>query len=152
MATLTPTLTLTCSDLFSSPTSVSASVSLAVSGAGSGNIQRVACDDNPQAAGAGVLIPLSGVLGIAAAKKTFVYIKHTGLEVDGSTADATDTVLIRNATAGEEGINITLAPNEFAFFPLAAGIHITTAEFGGGLSITKVAANVMVDFAYFAQT
>jgi hypothetical protein len=151
MATLTPTLTLSCLDLFSADVSVSTTDAIAVSGE-SGNVQRVACDDNPQAAGVGVLIPSSGVLGIAAAKKIFVYIKHTGLEADASTADATDTVLIRNATKGEEGINIILAPGEFAYFPLAAGIHISTAEYGGGLSITKTAANVMVDFAYFTQT
>ena len=151
MANITPTLTLTCSDLFSSNLSTSATTTISVAAADSGNLQRVSCDDNPQAAGAGVLIPLSGALKIAAAKKIFVYIKHTGIEDDGSTASASDTVVIRNATKGEEGINIILAPNEFAFFPLGAGLHISDAEYGGGLSITKGGANVMVDYAYFTQ-
>jgi hypothetical protein len=110
---------------------------------------RVSCDDNPQAFGAGILIPLDTAGLISGAKPVYVYISNSGVEVNGTTADSTDTVIVRNAEKDEEGINIILAPGEFAFFPMNVGVNTTAMK--GGLSITKAAADVMVDYCFFTK-
>lgn len=152
MATLTSTLTLACTDLFSTPVNTTSAPALAVSGL-AGNIQRVATNDNPQALGAGVLIAASTAQEIATPKQIFVYVKHTGLESDGDTAaEASDTVRVTNAAGVVTGINILLKPNEFAFFPLQAGTHISTTGLGGGLAVDAIATECMIEFSYFTAT
>tara|TARA_R110001583_G_scaffold109576_1_gene258375 strand:- start:2498 stop:2860 length:363 start_codon:yes stop_codon:yes gene_type:complete len=93
MATLTPTLTLTSSNLTSDSLSVSVTDSLSIAG---DVIQKRIATSTSSAA----FFTASGF------NKCYVFLKNI---------DATDTIEIEKADGGDEFMS--LAPGEFAFFP-----------------------------------
>mgnify|MGYP003137503060 FL=1 len=148
MATLTPTLTLSSSDVFvDQPLSLSVSDSLTVE-APMTDISRMNTDDNI-GNGAGIIV------ADLIQDTYYIYIKHTGiLASDGtSKANATaDYVTLSNAD-GEAGSDIIrLYPGEFAFFPLAPSDGGDGGTEAGGLKITAGSAAVQVNYAYWKRS
>ena len=150
MATLTPTLTLASTDVFSDqPLSLSVTDSLTVQ-APMTDISRMNSDDNI-GNGAGVII------ADLIQDTYYVYIKHTGiLSSDGTTAaNATaDYITLSNAD-GEAGSDIIrLYPGEFAFFPLAPADGTDGGTEAGGLKVTKASAGaaVQINYAYWKRS
>ncbi len=148
MATLTPTLTLASTDIFTDqPLSLSVTDSLTVQ-APMTDISRMNTDDNI-GNGAGVII--ADLL----TDTYYVYIKHTGiLSSDGTTAaNATaDYITLSNAD-GETGSEmIRLYPGEFAFFPLAPADGTDGGTEVGGLKVTAASAAVQINYAYYKRS
>ena len=148
MATLTPTLTLSSSDVFvDQPLSLSVSDSLTVE-APMTDISRMNTDDNI-GNGAGIIV------ADLIQDTYFVYVKHTGiLASDGtSKANATaDYVTLSNAD-GEAGSDIIrLYPGEFAFFPLAPSDGSDGGTEAGGLKVTAGSAAVQINYAYWKRS
>tara|TARA_R110002074_G_scaffold60732_1_gene147290 strand:- start:86 stop:532 length:447 start_codon:yes stop_codon:yes gene_type:complete len=147
MATLTPTLTLSSSDVFvDQPLSLSVSDSLTVE-APMTDISRMNTDDNI-GNGAGIIV------ADLIQDTYYMYVKHTGiLASDGtSKANATaDYVTLSNAD-GEAGSDIIrLYPGEFAFFPLAPSDGSDGGPEAGGLKVTAGSAAVQVNYAYWKR-
>jgi len=148
MATLTPTLTLSSSDVFvDQPLSLSVSDSLTVE-APMTDISRMNTNDNI-GNGAGIIV------ADLIQDTYYIYIKHTGiLASDGtSKANATaDYVTLSNAD-GEAGSDIIrLYPGEFAFFPLAPSDGGDGGTEAGGLKVTAGSAAVQVNYAYWKRS
>jgi len=155
MATLTPTLTLSCTDLTSDATNFTITQGLTVT-ATAASIQKISTGANPLNAGVGVLITEANAEDLT----TFVYLKHTGkLASDGTTnCHASNDFIV---VANHDGVTnfIKLQPGEFCFFPMmpftsgssAAGDPGGLKVEGGGVG-SGGAAHVMVEFAYWTRS
>tara|TARA_Y100000401_G_scaffold72233_1_gene58323 strand:- start:1534 stop:1926 length:393 start_codon:yes stop_codon:yes gene_type:complete len=130
MATLTPTLTLTSSDVSSDTLSLSVTDSLTVEAP----IINVSTITATTTGNASIILP-----SVNAAR--YVYLKHTGLNSAGSSSGA-DKVEVETA----DGTAIMeLKSGEFAFFPYFAQ--------GAGLLQLEASANtVQVEYAYFTRS
>jgi hypothetical protein len=130
MATLTPTLTLTSSDVSSDTLSLSVTDSLTVEAP----IINVSTITATTTGNASIILP-----SVNAAR--YVYLKHTGLNSAGSSS-GTDKVEVETA----DGTAIMeLKSGEFAFFPYFAQ--------GAGLLQLEASANtVQVEYAYFTRS
>tara|TARA_R110002012_G_scaffold226545_3_gene398692 strand:- start:435 stop:878 length:444 start_codon:yes stop_codon:yes gene_type:complete len=147
MATLTPTLTLASTDIFSDqPLSLSVTDSLTVQ-APMSDISRMNSDDDI-GNGAGI------ILAEATSTDTyFVYVKHTGiLASDGTTAaNATaDYILLSNADGDTDFIR--LHPGEFCFFPLNPFDGSDGGIEPGGLKVEAASAAVQINYAYYKRS
>ncbi len=149
MATLTPTLTLSSTDVFTDqPLNLSVTDSLTVE-APMTDISRMNTDDNI-GYDAGVIIDEIDT------NNYYVYVKHTGiLASDGtSTANATaDYITLGNGDADAASNIIILYPGEFCFFPLQ-GNNDTTDDGAevGGLKVTAASAAVQINYAYWKRS
>ena len=130
MATLTPTLTLTSSDVSSDTLSLSVTDSLTVESP----IINVSTITATTTGNASIILP-----SVNAAR--YVYLKHTGVNSAGSSSGA-DKVEVETA----DGTAIMeLKSGEFAFFPYFAQ--------GAGLLQLEASANtVQVEYAYFTRS
>jgi len=148
MATLTPTLTLSSTDIFADqPLALTVTDSLTVS-APMTDISRMNTDDNI-GHGAGVII--EDLL----TDTYYVYVKHTGiLSSDGTTtANATADYITFSNADGEAGSEmIRLYPGEFAFFPLAPSDGTDGGTEVGGLKVTAASAAVQINYAYYKRS
>ena len=128
MATLTPTLTLTSTDVTTDSLSASVTDSLTVvAPIKSLTLKAVAAGGG----GNTVLVPSSA--GIK-----YTYVKHTGKQSDNSTSTTNNLIINFGGTAG-----LSLGPEEFAFFPAQASVEIT--------GISSSSNTVLVEFAYFTE-
>ena len=149
MATLTPTLTLSSTDVFvDQPLSLSVTDSLTVE-APMTDISRMNTDDNI-GYGAGVIIDEIDQ------NNYYVYIKHTGiLASDGTTtANATaDYITLGKGDADAASNIIILYPGEFAFMPIQGDDDGSDggAEVGG-LKVTAASAAVQINYAYWKRS
>jgi|TARA_R100000482_G_C5060477_1_gene116849 hypothetical protein len=133
MATLTPTLTLSSSDAFTHQNiSISVTDNLTVE-APFTDVSRFDTGDNI-GNGAGIIIPNGH------SKDTYVYVRHTGLDQDGSTA-STNLVTLSDANASNS--HMRLGAGEFAFFCVFAG---------DGLKAVSATQDVLLEFAFFTKT
>jgi len=149
MATLTPTLTLNSTDVFTDqPLSLSVTDSLTVQ-APMTDISRMNTDDN-LGYGAGVIIDELDT------NEYFFYAKHTGiLSSDGTTAaNATaDYVLIGNGDADAASQLIKLYPGEFCFMTLApAGDGSDDGDEVGGIKVAAGSAAVQINYGYWKRS
>ena len=148
MATLTPTLTLTSTDVFTDqPLALSVTDSLTVQ-APMTDISRMNTDDN-LGFGAGVIIDEED------ANEYFFYAKHTGiLSSDGTTAaNATaDYVLIGNGDADAASQLIKLYPGEFCFMTLAPADGSDGGVEVGGIKVAAGGAEVQINYAYWKRS
>ena len=146
MATLTPTLTLSSTDVFENqPLNLSVTDTLTVS-APMTDISRMNSDDNI-GNGAGI------ILADLITDTYYVYLKHTGvLASDGVTAAnaAADYIIVTNADGDTDYIR--LYPGEFAFFPLAPSDGSDGGIEAGGLKIEAASAEVQVNYAYWKRS
>ena len=149
MTTLTPTLTLSSTDIFADqPLSLSVTDSLTVQ-APMTDISRMNTNDDI-GYGDGVIIDELDT------NEYFFYCKHTGiLASDGTTAaNATsDYVLIGNGDADDASRLIKLYAGEFCFMPLApAGDTTDDGIEVGGIKIIKGGADVQINYAYWKRS
>ena len=148
MATLTPTLTLTSTDVFTDqPLALSVTDSLTVQ-APMTDISRMNTDDN-LGFGAGVIIDEIDV------NEYYFYAKHTGiLSSDGTTAaNATaDYVLIGNGDADAASQLIKLYPGEFCFMTLAPADGSDGGVEVGGIKVAAGGAEVQINYAYWKRS
>ena len=147
MATLTPTLTLSCTDLTSDSTSFTVTDSLTVT-APAGSVQKISSAANPLNAGAGILLTEAATTGT-----TFIYLRHTGLLAsDGTTAAhaSNDFIILTNADGDTDFIK--LQPGEFCFFPLLEFDGSDGGVEAGGLKVEVGSAAVMIEFAYWTRS
>ena len=128
MATLTPTLKLESTDAASDALSFSVTDSLTV-GAPAVGLSKVAI-----AAGGGS----DTTLVASSAENKYVYIKHTGVQSDGTTATSNEVVIDFGTTDG-----IRLNAGEFAWFPAKASTAIT--------AISNHTSTIMVEYAYWTK-
>ena len=149
MATLTPSLTLSSTDIFADqPLSLSVTDSLTVQ-APLTDISRMNTND---------IVVAGSAAGIILAEATttdtyFVYVKHTGiLASDGTTAaNATaDYVLLSNADGDTDFIR--LYPGEFCFFPLNQFDGSDGGVEPGGLKVEAASAAVQINYAYWKRS
>lgn len=148
MATLTPTLTLSCTDLTSDATNFTVTDTLTVT-APAGSVQKISTAANPLNVGAGILLTEA-----ASTSTTFVYLKHTGkLASDGTTDSHATNDFIRLSNADGDADFIKLQPGEFCFFPLNEYDGATSsAGSPGGLKVEAASAAVMIEFAYWTRS
>ena len=147
MATLTPTLTLSCTDLTSDSTNFTVTDSLTVT-APAGSVQKVSTSAKPLAAGAGILLTEANSTGT-----TFVYLRHTGvLASDGTTACHASNDFIRLSNADGDMDFIKLQPGEFCFFPLMEFDGSDGGVEAGGLKVEAASAAVMIEYAYWTRS
>tara|TARA_R110000765_G_scaffold388055_1_gene480241 strand:+ start:1251 stop:1697 length:447 start_codon:yes stop_codon:yes gene_type:complete len=148
MATLTPTLTLTSTDVFTDqPLALSVTDSLTVQ-APMTDISRMNTDDN-LGYDAGVIIDELDT------NEYFFYAKHTGiLSSDGTTAaNATaDYVLIGNGDADAASQLIKLYPGEFCFMTLAPADGSDGGVEVGGIKVAAGGAEVQINYAYWKRS
>ena len=145
--TLTPTLTLVCSDLTSDATNFTVTDSLSVT-APAGSVQKISTAANPLNAGAGILLTEA-----ASTATTFVYVKHTGkLASDGTTACHASNDFIKLSNADGDMDFIKLQPEEFCFFPLMEFDGSDGGVEAGGLKVEAGSAAVMIEFAYWTRS
>ena len=128
MPTLTPTLTLTSSDASSDTLSLSVTDSLTVGA--------------PAIGPSKVAIAVSGgadtTLVASSANNKYVYVKHTGVQTDGSTATSNEVVIDFGTTD-----SIRLNTGEFAFFPAKASTAVT--------AISNHTSTIIVEYAYWTS-
>ena len=147
MATLTPTLTLSCTDLTSDATNFTVTDTLTVT-APAGSIQKISTAANPLNAGAGILLTEA-----ASTSTTFVYLKHTGkLASDGTTDSHATNDFIRLSNEDGDTDFIKLQPGEFCFFPLLEFDGADGGVEAGGLKVEAASAAVMIEFAYWTRS
>ena len=128
MATLTPTLTLTSSDLTSDALSLSVTDSLTV------GIPFIGPSKAAIAAGGGSDVTLVA----SSAENKYVYVKHTGFQSDGSTATDNEVVIDFGTTD-----SIRLSSGEFAWFPAKASTAIT--------AVSNHTSTILVEYAYWTK-
>ena len=129
MATLTPTLTLTSSDISSDSLSLSVTDSLTIVSP----IVNISTITATTTGGDNIIVPNLD-------SPRYVYLKHTGLNSAGSSS-GTDKVVVETA----DGTQILeLKIGEFAFFPFYAGG-------AGKLQLQTSANTVQVEYAYFTR-
>tara|TARA_R100000742_G_C4226496_1_gene49008 strand:+ start:254 stop:697 length:444 start_codon:yes stop_codon:yes gene_type:complete len=147
MATLTPTLTLASTDIFTDqPLALTVTDSLTVS-APMTDISRMNSDDDI-GSGTGVIIDEVDT------NTYYVYVKHTGiLASDGiTTASSTDYITLGNEDNALSRM-IILYPGEFAFFPVVG--NNDTSDDGdevGGLKIHAASAAVQVNYGFWKRS
>ena len=128
MATLTPTLTLTSSDSTSDSLALEVTDSLTVGA--------------PAIGPSKVAIAVSGgsdtTLVASSANNKYVYVKHTGVQADGSTATSNEVVVDFGTTD-----SIRLNTGEFAFFPAKASTAVT--------AISNHTSTIIVEYAYWTS-
>ena len=147
MATLTPTLTLSCTDLTSDATNFKVTDTLTVT-APAGSIQKISTAANPLNAGAGILLTEA-----ASTATTFVYLRHTGkLASDGTTDSHATNDFIRLSNEDGDTDFIKLQPGEFCFFPLLEFDGSDGGVEAGGLKVEAASAAVMIEFAYWTRS
>ena len=147
MATLTPTLTLSCTDLTSDSTNFTVTDTLTVT-APAGSIQKISTAANPLNAGAGILLTEA-----ASTATTFVYLRHTGkLASDGTTDSHATNDFVRLSNADGDTDFIKLQPGEFCFFPLLEFDGSDGGVEAGGLKVEAASAAVMIEFAYWTRS
>ena len=148
MATLTPTLTLNSTDVFTDqPLSLSVTDSLTVQ-APMTDISRMNTDDN-LGYGAGVIIDELDT------NEYFFYAKHTGiLSSDGTTtANArADYILIGNGDADAASQIIKLYPGEFCWMTLAPADGSDGGVEVGGIKVAAGGAEVQLNYAYWKRS
>ena len=128
MATLTPTLKLVSTDVSSDALSVSVTDTLTV-GAPSVGLSKIAI---AVTGGADTTIVASST------GNKYVFIKHTGLQADGSTATTQEVVIDFGTTD-----SIRLSSGEFAFFPAKASTAITAVSAGN--------QTIIIEYAYWTK-
>ena len=129
MATLTPTLTLTSSDISSDSLSLSVTDSLTIVSP----IVNISTITATTTGGDNIIVPNLD-------SPRYVYLKHKGLNSAGSSS-GTDKVVVETA----DGTQILeLKIGEFAFFPFYAGG-------AGKLQLQTSANTVQVEYAYFTR-
>jgi len=132
MATLTPTLTLTSSDTSSDALALTVTDSLTVK--------------NPQIGPSRKAANANGGSKINIAETTdankYVYLKHTGLKEDGSTAttNALEVHVFENSAARDI---FRLQAGEFAFFPLLAANYVQV--------VSNDTHKILVEYAYYTK-
>ena len=147
MATLTPTLTLSCTDLTSDATNFTVTDTLTVT-APAGSVQKISTAANPLNVGAGILLTEA-----ASTSTTFVYLKHTGkLASDGTTDSHATNDFIRLSNEDGDTDFIKLQPGEFCFFPLLEFDGSDGGVEAGGLKVEAASAAVMIEFAYWTRS
>ena len=129
MATLTPTLTLTSSDISSDSLSLSVTDSLTTVSP----IVNISTITATTTGGDNIIVPNLD-------SPRYVYLKHTGLNSAGSSSGS-DKVVVETAD-GTQIIELKLG--EFAFFPFYAGG-------AGKLQLQTSANTVQVEYAYFTR-
>ena len=131
MATLTPTLTLTSSDTSNDALALTVTDSLTVT--------QPQIDPSRKASNA------SGGAKIEIAETTsankYVYIKHTGVQADGSTATTQNLVVYINDGSSRDVFR--LEAGEFAFFPLLAANKVEV--------ISGSTHQILVEYAYYTK-
>ena len=146
MATLTPTLTLSSTDIFvDQPLALTVTDALTVS-APMTDISRMNTGDDPYGHGAGIII------ADLIQDTHYVYLKHTGiLASDGtSTAGTNDYIVVTNADGDHDYVR--LYPGEFAFFPLApADADGDGGIEAGGLKV-EAATAVQVNYGFWKRS
>ena len=149
MATLTPTLTLSSTDVFENqPLNLSVTDTLTVS-APMTDISRMNTDDNI-GNGAGVIIDELDT------NTYYVYVKHTGiLASDGVTAAnaAADYITLGNEDGDAPSKLVILYPGEFAFFPIQG--NNDTSDDGaevGGLKVFAASAAVQINYGFWKRS
>jgi hypothetical protein len=147
MATLTPTLTLSSTDIFvDQPLALTVTDSLTVA-APMTDISRMNSDDDI-GSGAGVIIDETD------SNTYYVYVKHTGiLSSDGvSNASASDFITLGNEDNALSRM-IILYPGEFAFFPVVGNNDNTDdGDEVGGLKIHAASAAVQVNYGFWKRS
>ena len=147
MATLTPTLTLSCTDLTSDATNFTVTDTLTVT-APAGSVQKISTAANPLNVGAGILLTEA-----ASTATTFVYLRHTGkLASDGTTDSHATNDFIRLSNEDGDTDFIKLQPGEFCFFPLLEFDGSDGGVEAGGLKVEAASAAVMIEFAYWTRS
>ena len=129
MATLTPTLTLTSSDISSDSLSLSVTDSLTVVSP----IVNISTITATTTGGNNIIVP-------SLDSPRYVYLKHTGLNSAGSSS-GTDKVHVETA---DSATIMELKIGEFAFFPYYA-------EGAGLLQLETSANTVQVEYAFFTR-
>tara|TARA_R100000458_G_C8259687_1_gene235315 strand:+ start:338 stop:733 length:396 start_codon:yes stop_codon:yes gene_type:complete len=130
MATLTPTLTLTSTDVSSDSLALSVTDSLTVIPPQ----QSISMIIASTTGGNNIIVPA----GTAVA---YVYIKHTGFQTDGSTA-STDNCDVEDT---DDVAFMRLAPGEFAFFPY------NKAGASKGVQLQMTSGNARIEYAFFTK-
>jgi hypothetical protein len=128
MATLTPTLKLESTDITTDTLSLTVTDSLTV-GAPHIGPSKVAI-----AAGGGS----DTTLVTSSVNNKYVYVKHTGVQSDGSTATNNEVVIDFGTTD-----SIRLSSGEFAFFPAKASTAIT--------AVSNHTSTIIVEYAYWTK-
>jgi hypothetical protein len=147
MATLTPTLTLSSTDVFADqPLNLSVTDSLTVQ-APMTDISRMNTDDIVVSGSAAGIILVETV----STDVYYVYIKHTGLQSDGvAAATASDYIIITNADGDTDFAR--LYPGEFCFFPLNPMEGADGGIETGGLKVEAASSEVQINYAYWKRT
>tara|TARA_R100001244_G_scaffold112790_1_gene83493 strand:+ start:395 stop:784 length:390 start_codon:yes stop_codon:yes gene_type:complete len=128
MATLTPTLTLTSTDLTSDALSLSVTDSLTAS------IPFIGPSKIAIAASGGSVTALVP----SGSDNQYVYIKHTGYQNDGSTA-TTNQLSVKFASQE----SLRLAAGEFAFFPSKSDVVVNV--------ISSSSHTILIEYAYWTK-
>jgi len=128
MATLTPTLKLASTDVTSDALSFTVTDTLTV-GAPSVGLSKTA-------------IAVSGgsdtTIVASSAGNKYVFIKHTGLQSDGSTATTQEVVVDFGTTD-----SIRISAGEFAWFPAKASTALTAVSAGN--------QTIIIEYAYWTK-
>ena len=129
MATLTSTLTLTSSDAIADE-----ALSLAVA--------EIATIGAPSIGPSKVAIAVSGgsdtTLVPSSVNNKYVYVKHTGVAANGSTATTNEVVIDFGTTD-----SIRLNTGEFAFFPAKASTAVT--------AVSNHTSTIIIEYAYWTS-
>jgi hypothetical protein len=128
MATLTPTLKLASTDVTSDALSFTVTDTLTV-GAPSVGLSKIAI---AVTGGADTTIVASST------GNKYVFIKHTGLQADGSTATTQEVVIDFGTTD-----SIRINSGEFAWFPAKASTAITAVSAGN--------QTIVIEYAYWTK-
>ena len=126
MATLTPTLALTSTDVTSDALSFSVTDSLTV-GPPAVGLSKVAIN---VAGGADVTLVASS------AGNKYVFVRHTTFQADGETASSNEVVIDFGTTD-----SIRLNSGEFAWFPAKASTAVT--------AVSNHTSTILVEYAYW---
>jgi len=129
MATLTPTLTLSSTDITSDPLSFTVTDSLTVVSPTIG----ISRESVTTTGGNHIIVPNLD-------SPRYVYLKHTALNAAGSSSGA-DKVVVETADGTQL---IELKTGEFAFFPFYAGG-------AGKLQLQASANTVQIEYAFFTR-
>jgi len=129
MAQLTPTLTLASSDISSDALNITVTDALTV-GAPSIGLSRVALEAN---GGSDTVVKPAGSAG-----NHWLFVKHTGLQGDGSTT-ATNAVVLKLASASHS----VLQPGEWSFF--------NVINSGAINAISSSTETLLLEYAYWTN-
>ena len=129
MATLTPTLTLTSTDLTSDSLSISVTDSLSV------KAPFITAANKVANANGGSKVDLD----VAGSGNKFVYVKHTGFQADGTTATTNKLeVFVLEGAAEDIG---RLSAGEFLFIPVLSANKVQV--------VSNDSHQIQVEYAFF---